>query len=47
MAFPDDVLTADEQVVLHLHPHAKAAVRPVLVLLVALAAVYGTAEYVS
>jgi membrane protein YdbS with pleckstrin-like domain len=36
--FPDDVLTAEEDVVLHLHPHAKAAVRPVLVLLLALAA---------
>ena len=39
MAFPDDVLTDEEEVVLHLHPHAKAAVRPILVLLVALAAV--------
>jgi uncharacterized membrane protein YdbT with pleckstrin-like domain len=38
VAFPDDVLTAEEEVVLHLHPHAKAAVRPVLVLLLALAA---------
>jgi membrane protein YdbS with pleckstrin-like domain len=38
VAFPDDVLAAEEEVVLHLHPHAKAAVRPVLVLLVALAA---------
>jgi uncharacterized membrane protein YdbT with pleckstrin-like domain len=36
--FPDDVLTAEEDVVLRLHPHAKAAVRPVLVLLLALAA---------
>lgn len=36
MAFPDDVLTSEEEVVLHLHPHAKAAVRPVLVLLAAL-----------
>ena len=39
MAFPDEVLTAEEEVVLHLHPHAKAAVRPIVVLLVALAAV--------
>jgi uncharacterized membrane protein YdbT with pleckstrin-like domain len=39
VAFPDEVLTAEEEVVLHLHPHAKAAVRPILVLLVALAAV--------
>ncbi|HEU4346292.1 MAG TPA: PH domain-containing protein [Actinoplanes sp.] len=37
MAFPDDVLTEEEDVVLHLHPHWKAAVRPILVLLVALA----------
>jgi uncharacterized membrane protein YdbT with pleckstrin-like domain len=36
--FPDDVLTAEEEVVLHLHQHAKAAVRPILVLLLALAA---------
>jgi uncharacterized membrane protein YdbT with pleckstrin-like domain len=39
VAFPDEVLTEEEEVVLHLHPHAKAAVRPVLVLLVGLAAV--------
>lgn len=39
MAFPDDVLTEDEQVVLHLHPHWKALIRPVLVLVAALAAV--------
>lgn len=39
MAFPDDVLTEDEEVVLHLHPHAKALVRPILVLLLSIAAV--------
>jgi len=39
VAFPDEVLTAEEEVVLHLHPHAKAAVRPIVVLLGALAAV--------
>ncbi|MFI5496485.1 PH domain-containing protein [Actinoplanes sp. NPDC051859] len=39
MAFPDEVLTDEEEVVLHLHPHAKAAVLPSLVLLVALGAV--------
>ncbi|MEV1285803.1 PH domain-containing protein [Micromonospora sp. NPDC049679] len=39
MAFPDDVLTADEHVVLHLHPHWKTMIRPILVLAVALAAV--------
>ena len=38
MAFPDDVLTAEEDVVLHLHPHWKASVRPILVLLLALTA---------
>lgn len=38
MPFPDDVLTEEEDVVLHLHPHAKAAVRPGLVLALALAA---------
>jgi uncharacterized membrane protein YdbT with pleckstrin-like domain len=38
VAFPDDVLTAEEDVVLHLHPHWKASVRPILVLLLALAA---------
>ena len=41
VAFPDEVLTDEEEVVLHLHPHARAAVRPILVLLVALAAVLG------
>jgi uncharacterized membrane protein YdbT with pleckstrin-like domain len=39
VAFPEDVLTTDEHVVLHLHPHWKAMIRPVLVLVVALAAV--------
>lgn len=36
MAFPDDVLTESEEVVLHLRPHARVAVRPVLVLVLAL-----------
>jgi uncharacterized membrane protein YdbT with pleckstrin-like domain len=35
--FPDDVLTDEEDVVLHLHPHAKAVVRPALVIALALA----------
>lgn len=39
MGFPEDVLTADEEVELHLRPHAKASVRPGLVLVVAVAAV--------
>ncbi|MEU4421960.1 PH domain-containing protein [Actinoplanes sp. NPDC024001] len=36
MAFPDDVLSDEEEVVLHLRPHWKAAVAPVLVLLLTL-----------
>jgi uncharacterized membrane protein YdbT with pleckstrin-like domain len=39
VAFPEDVLTSDEHVVLHLHPHWKALIRPVLVLVLAIAAV--------
>ena len=31
MPFPDDVLAEDEQVVLHLRPHWRAAVRPAVV----------------
>jgi len=37
VAFPDDVLTDQEEVVLHLHPHWKTAVRPGLLVLLALA----------
>ncbi|HET9516096.1 MAG TPA: PH domain-containing protein [Actinoplanes sp.] len=36
MAFPDNVLAADEQVVLHLRPHWRVAVRPGFSLFVAL-----------
>ncbi|MEU1751370.1 PH domain-containing protein [Micromonospora matsumotoense] len=39
MAFPEDVLTEDEHVVLHLHPHWKALLRPILVLVLGVAAV--------
>ncbi|MGI5214254.1 PH domain-containing protein [Plantactinospora sp. CA-290183] len=39
MAFPEDVLTKDEHVVAHLHPHWRALIRPVAVLVVAVAAV--------
>lgn len=39
VAFPEDVLTSDEHVVAHLHPHWKALIRPVLVLVLAVAAV--------
>jgi uncharacterized membrane protein YdbT with pleckstrin-like domain len=40
--FPDDGLTDQEEVVLHLHPHAKAAVGPILALVLSLAAVIVT-----
>jgi uncharacterized membrane protein YdbT with pleckstrin-like domain len=39
VAFPEDVLTKDEHVVLHLHPHWKALIRPIVVLVLAIAAV--------
>lgn len=39
MAFPEDVLTSDEHVVLHLHPHWKAVIRPIAVTVLSLAAV--------
>jgi uncharacterized membrane protein YdbT with pleckstrin-like domain len=39
VAFPEDMLTDDEHVVLHLHPHWKVLVRPVLVTVLAVAAV--------
>ncbi|MFY1695807.1 PH domain-containing protein [Solwaraspora sp. WMMA2101] len=39
MAFPEDMLTDDEHVVLHLHPHWKALVGPVAVLVLVVAAV--------
>jgi uncharacterized membrane protein YdbT with pleckstrin-like domain len=37
VAFPEDVLTKDEHVVLHLHPHWKEAIRPFFVLVAAIA----------
>ena len=37
MAFPDEILTDEEEVVLHLHPHWKTAIRPALVTVLALA----------
>jgi uncharacterized membrane protein YdbT with pleckstrin-like domain len=39
MAFPDDIMTADESVSLHLRPHWKVLIRPTFVLLVAAAAI--------
>jgi uncharacterized membrane protein YdbT with pleckstrin-like domain len=38
VAFPDDVLTSEERVVLHLHPHWKTLARPVLLGVVVAAA---------
>lgn len=45
MGFPESVLTADEKVVLHLHPHWKALVRPVAVVVAAVAVVVVTAVF--
>lgn len=39
MAFPENILTDDERVAMHLHPHWREMVRPVLVLLLGIAAV--------
>jgi len=39
MAFPEDVMTADEKIVLHLRPHWKVMIVPTLVLLLGVAAV--------
>ena len=44
MGYPDNVLAADEQVVLHRHPHWKRLVGPVLVLIISTAlAAFGAA----
>ena len=42
MGFPESVLTSDERVVLHLHPHWKALIRPILVIILAIAATAAT-----
>lgn len=42
MGFPENVLISDERVVMHLHPHWKAMVRPVAILIVILAAIGAT-----
>jgi uncharacterized membrane protein YdbT with pleckstrin-like domain len=39
VAFPEDALADEEEVVLHVRPHARAVVRPILVLALVLAAV--------
>ena len=41
MAFPEDVLTADENLVLHTRPHAIVALRPALIAMAAVAVVTG------
>jgi uncharacterized membrane protein YdbT with pleckstrin-like domain len=45
VGFPESVLTKDERVVAHLHPHWKALIRPVLVVLVGVAAVAAAAVF--
>jgi uncharacterized membrane protein YdbT with pleckstrin-like domain len=39
VGFPESVLTKDERVAAHLHPHWKALIRPIFVLLLAIAVV--------
>jgi uncharacterized membrane protein YdbT with pleckstrin-like domain len=39
VAFPEEILTDDEQIAMHLHPHWREMVRPTLVLLLGIAAV--------
>ena len=45
MGFPDDSLTSDEHVVLHLHPHWKAMVLPTFWALVAIGGVIAAAVF--
>ena len=47
MGYPDNVLAADERVVLHRHPHWKRLIGPVFVLLVATAVAAFAASVVS
>ncbi|OBG23400.1 hypothetical protein A5765_01355 [Mycolicibacterium celeriflavum] len=47
MGYPDNVLAADEQVVLHRHPHWKRLIGPVAVLLSATAAAAVLAGYLN
>jgi uncharacterized membrane protein YdbT with pleckstrin-like domain len=45
VGFPESVLTKEERVVSHLHPHWKALIRPIFVVLVAIAAVVVAAVF--
>lgn len=47
VGFPDDSLTADEHVVLHLHPHWKAMIAPAFWTLVAAAAIGAGAVFLD
>ncbi len=47
MGFPESVLIDGERVVMHLHPHWKAMVRPVAVLILILAAIIATWVFIS
>jgi uncharacterized membrane protein YdbT with pleckstrin-like domain len=47
VAFPEDVLSADERVVMHLHPHWKALIRPVFVTFVAVVAAILAGVFIS
>jgi len=47
VAFPEDVLTTDEHVVMHLHPHWKAMIGPIVVVILAVAAVVASLVFLS
>ncbi len=47
MGFPESVLTKDEHVEIHLHPHWKALVRPVFFLVVVVAAIIAAGIFLA
>ncbi|MEN3305846.1 MAG: hypothetical protein V7603_2048 [Micromonosporaceae bacterium] len=47
MGFPESVLTKDEHVEVHLHPHWKALVRPVFFLVVVVAAIVAAGVFLA
>lgn len=47
MGFPDSVLTKDERVEIHLHPHWKALVRPIFFLVVEVAAIVAAGIFLA